>query len=205
MQYLEALRLIGGLSKPSKMPWWSWSLSAADCVTGSKLRQVAGSTCAGCYALKGHYRMPNVKEAHQRRKEALQHPLFVDAFILVLNQLAANARTREPCFRWFDAGDIPDAETLEKILRIARATPTVRHWLPTRELRLVRRAKNIPPNLTIRVSAPMIGQTPKVPEGLAWSGVNVQGISRCPAPENENKCKTCRLCWGSKPVSYDYH
>lgn len=205
MRYAEALNLIGGLSKPSKMPWWSWSLSASECETGGKLREIEGSTCSACYALKGHYMFPSVKNAHARRRAALDHPDFVTAFVLVLTTLAANARSRTPDFRWFDAGDLPDFQTLEKIVAIAKATPHINHWLPTRELKIVRQLKAIPDNLTIRISAPMIGQTVTPPPGMAWSGVGVPDIFKCPAPQNENKCGTCRHCWSKEPVSYDLH
>ena len=60
MQYLDALQAVGGLGKPSKMPWWSWSISATECITGSKLAEVEGTVCSGCYALKGNYRFANV-------------------------------------------------------------------------------------------------------------------------------------------------
>ena len=52
----EATLITGGLSKPSKMPGPSFNLPAVACITGSKLVKVAGSTCSGCYALKGRYR-----------------------------------------------------------------------------------------------------------------------------------------------------
>ena len=53
MKTNEALKLVGGLSKPSKMPGWAYGLPAKECKTGSKLVNVKGSTCEGCYALKG--------------------------------------------------------------------------------------------------------------------------------------------------------
>ena len=52
MKTSEALQLVGGLSKPSKMPGWAYGLPAKECKTGSKLVKVAGSTCEGCYALR---------------------------------------------------------------------------------------------------------------------------------------------------------
>lgn len=204
MEYPDALRLIGGLSKPSKMPWWSWSISAESCITGSKLRQVEGSTCRSCYALKGCYVFPSVKNAHSRRREALDHPDFVDAFVIVLTRLAKNSR-REPVFRWFDAGDLPNFNTLLKICEIARRTPHIPHWLPTRELTIVRQLADIPPNLTIRLSAPMVGQSITPLPGTTWSGVDVAGLAACPAPQQNNQCGDCRLCWSKEPVSYHLH
>ena len=52
MKSNEALKLVGGLSKPSKMPGWAYGIPAAECKTGKKLQNVEGSTCYGCYALR---------------------------------------------------------------------------------------------------------------------------------------------------------
>ena len=49
----EANEIVGGLSSPGKMPCPSINLPAVACVTGAKLAQVPGTTCHGCYALKG--------------------------------------------------------------------------------------------------------------------------------------------------------
>ena len=37
MKTSEALQIVGGLSKPSKMPGWSYGLPASECKTGKKL------------------------------------------------------------------------------------------------------------------------------------------------------------------------
>jgi hypothetical protein len=42
MKTSEALKLVGGLSKPSKMPGWAYGLPAKECKTGSKLVKVKG-------------------------------------------------------------------------------------------------------------------------------------------------------------------
>jgi hypothetical protein len=55
MNTIEALKIVGGLSKPSKMPGWAYGIPAAECKTGKKLQDVVGSTCEGCYATKGCY------------------------------------------------------------------------------------------------------------------------------------------------------
>lgn len=206
MQYAEALALIGGLSKPSKMPGWSWSISAEDCITGGKLRQIENSTCSACYALKGNYRFPVVKNAHARRRAALDMPEFVDAFTTVLAKLYP-MRDGEDRFRWFDAGDLPNLETLHKIIEVAEATPMIRHWLPTRELGIVRQlgAGCVPPNLTIRLSAPMVGQAITPLPDTTWSGVDVPDVAACPAPQQGNQCLSCDHCWSKEPVSYHLH
>jgi hypothetical protein len=36
MNTQEALKLVGGLSKPSKMPGWAYGIPAAECKTGTE-------------------------------------------------------------------------------------------------------------------------------------------------------------------------
>lgn len=222
LTYGEALKTIGGLSKPSKMPWWSWSISATGCITGSKLVEVERSTCSGCYALKGMYRFQNVINAMNRREAALSDPKFVDAFVCVLLNLHANTRStykarngrvlKENRFRWFDSGDLRSVEMLRLIVQIAERTPKIKHWLPTREFGIVRAFLKsggvVPKNLLIRMSAPMIGERPKAqPFGLPFSGVDVQGpdIWQCPAKKQGGFCLDCSRCWGRDNVSYYPH
>jgi len=83
----EAIEITGGLSKPNKMPGPSINLPATQCITGAKLVKVKGSTCSGCYALKGRYRFKNTLTAMQRRLDrllALQQSLEFDHFISIL-------------------------------------------------------------------------------------------------------------------------
>ena len=48
----EAEAITHTLSKPGKMPGFAYSTPAHECKTGTKLRAVAGSVCANCYAYK---------------------------------------------------------------------------------------------------------------------------------------------------------
>ena len=50
MNTKEAWALVGGLSKPSKMPGWAIGIPAAECKTGNKLKLIPNSVCSGCYA-----------------------------------------------------------------------------------------------------------------------------------------------------------
>ena len=85
----EATQITGGLSAPNKMPGPSINLPAVACITGAKLVNVKGSTCSGCYALKGRYRFPNVKEAMQRRLDRLHDPRWIDAMVVLIGQAAS--------------------------------------------------------------------------------------------------------------------
>ena len=127
MNTKEAWTLVGGLSKPSKMPGWSIGLPAKECNTGSKLVNIKGSVCEGCYALKGCYVFKVVQEAQYKRLAAIASPLWVEAMTTLINSKRPNI------FRWHDSGDVQDVDHLNKIFEVCRNTPTKKHWMPTRE------------------------------------------------------------------------
>ena len=196
---------VGGLSTPSKMPCYSWSIPATKCDVGMKLAKVEGSVCSDCYALKGMYHMPNVKKAMARRLRSWKH----DRVRWVSN--FTKALEGETWFRWFDSGDLQGLEMLEDIAQVAARTPWCKHWLPTKEAWIVerfKRAQNIPSNLTIRLSLPMVGmrRPRKMDSTVLTSGVVVKGET-CPAKKQGHKCLECRRCWskGVKHVTYQAH
>ena len=199
MKTSEALQIIGGLSKPSKMPGWSYGLPAKECKTGSRLRKIPGSTCYNCYALKGFYVFPVVKEAQYRRLQATKGPQWVEAMAAAVNS------KKSTWFRWHDSGDVQDLDHLNKIFEVCRLTPGKRHWLPTREAWIRDHAKRFPKNLTVRLSMPMVDQTP----AGSWSNTStvVTAGASCPAPLQGGKCNDCRNCWNKKisNVSYGKH
>ena len=143
----EARQITGGLSKPSKMPGPAHNLPAVACKTGAKLVKIPGSVCAGCYALKGRYRFRNVQDALQRRLQALDHPQWVEAMIVLIKP--------HKWFRWHDSGDLQSLEHLQNIFRVCRSTPGTQHWMPTREAQILKRVKvhEVPRNLITRISA----------------------------------------------------
>ena len=216
MDFDKAYELIGGLSKPSKMPWYSWSTPASKCQTGGKLQQKAGSVCEGCYAMKGFYHMPNVKNAMDRRFAAITHPDFVEAFVTVLDAFHKSSKTGENRFRWHDSGDIQSVDHMNRINEIALRLPHIRFWLPTKEASIVghwlkRHPAGFAPNLVVRLSHPMIGQTfTKAPSDLPFStvGFTGKGVKQCPAMAKQgNKCLDCDTCWKRtvKAVNYPLH
>ena len=161
MNINEAKEIVGSFSNTSKMPGFSIGISAELCGVGSKLRKIEGSVCADCYALKGMYRMQNVKKAHAKREAGITNPKWVEAFVVMLNNHTSFA---VPYFRWHDAGDIRSVEHFAKICEIAVMSPHIRHWIPTRENKIinqyVRGGGFIPDNLCVRLSAPMVDQKP---------------------------------------------
>lgn len=201
---------VGGLSKPSKMPGYSYGIPAAECKTGSKLRKVEGSTCSGCYALKGSYTAyPAVIPAQYRRLETITKPLWTEVMAELIR------RTKQDVFRWHDSGDLQSVEHLANICKVAEMTPDIRHWLPTREYRIVAEFRKnvgiIPENLTVRMSAHMIGgKIPSFPAPLTISTVSrsddtYPDAHHCPSRFQGNSCGDCRACWNQDVKHVDYH
>ena len=152
MNTQQAWDLVGGLSKPSKMPGWAYGIPAKECKTGSKLRQVKDSVCYNCYALKGCYVFKVVQDAQYRRLASIKHELWTGAMALLIN----SKKSKE--FRWHDSGDVQDEDHLTKIFAVCRLTPSVKHWMPTREAWVKHFLPLAPDNLVIRFSMPMINQ-----------------------------------------------
>ena len=133
MNIKQAKEIVVSLGKPSKMPCPSYNTPASLCVTGSKLRKVKGSTCHKCYAMKGNYTRPNVKLWLEKRFNAFKHERFVEAMSIMIN----NYSKKSGYFRWFDSGDLADISMLEKIVMVCHNTKKIKHWLPTREVKIV--------------------------------------------------------------------
>jgi len=201
MNTQEAWKLVGGLSRPSKMPGWSYGLPAAECKTGQLLVDVVGSTCEGCYATKGCYVFPVVQAAQYRRLESIAKPEWVDAMALLINS------KRPDVFRWHDSGDVQDEAHLYKIFEVCELSPEKRHWLPTREAWTNKYLDQAPSNLTIRFSMPMVDQEPAGSWLNTSTVVTTAGGRTCPAPDQGNVCGDCRACWDPsvKNVAYGKH
>ena len=210
-----ALAIVQGLSEPSKLSCYGYSLPAAECKTGAEMAKTTGTICALCYAKRGNYLWAHTQAALYRRLKSLSDPNWVDAMVYLIKDM--------PYFRWHDSGDIQDMQHLLKIVSVAKLTPSTMHWLPTREYVIVndyimaarevaRKAKKafrkyIPENLVIRLSATRFEG--KAPEALARKlGVLVSGVSKkeynCPAHEQDNKCKTCTMCWDKNVFNIVY-
>lgn len=192
------------LSKPSKMPGFSFALPAQECKIGGKLRNVPGSVCSKCYACKGAYVWPVVKKVRYDNLEQITSIHWVNAMIDEITK-----KTKKiPFFRWHDGGDLQSSEHFQKIVNIAKALPNVKFWLPTKEKKIVKQYKGaIPENLAVRLSAAMIdGKAPAFSNTSTVHTEKAHGFE-CPAPQNEGKCNDCRACWDKtvKNVSYKQH
>ncbi len=207
---MQTLIQIEKLGQTSKMPCPSYSTSARDCKTGSKLRKIPGSVCHGCYAYKGRYNSQNVTASHARNLESINSEGWPDRMVEAIQ------KKKNPHFRWHDSGDLQNIQHLYKIVAIAHRLPNVKFWLPTKELTIVGNYLRIegafPDNLTVRVSAFMVdGPRPSLP--LPCSTVRSHGAPvpagavACSAPTTGNQCRECRACWDPAvaEVSYEKH
>jgi hypothetical protein len=199
-----AIKQTGGLSSVSKMPGMSYGLPAFACITGSRIREIAGSVCSKCYGRKGHYPRATVKNAQYRRLKSLKNGsnwIWGMAYLIT--------RSKSKYFRWHDTGDIQSLAHLVQIVQVCMLTPNIKHRLPTKEIEIVRsylKMYRLPDNLVIRISSPFIGDKPrKDVEGLdTTSTVNTNIGFKCPATRTRKICGNCRACWSRKIKNIDY-
>jgi len=229
MNIKEAEKNVGGLSSPSKMPTYGWSISAFDCGVGSILATKKGSACFRCYARKGRYVFPKVQNALKGRLQKWHEDraLWRASMIYLMNN--KKGIVKSGCFRWFDSGDLQGITMLSDIVTVARQSPHIKHWLPTKEYQLVKDSKSygffsdIPSNLIIRVSHPKVGKFfadgPRHNSAIFDADKFVAGFDRidegidgglkvfCPSSLQNNSCGDCRACWDSRieTVVYKAH
>lgn len=189
---MNAIERVGGFGQPSKMPGLSYGIPARACITGGKLRTVAGSVCSVCYARRGNYPFPTVQRSLERRLAAMALPGWVDDMVVAIQAMDACGFVR-----WFDSGDIQSVAMLRNIVAVCRRLPQVRFWLPTHEPKIVAaflKAAAFPGNLVVRISAVMVN-------GPASAGRWTSRVSNdpaqitCPSHEQGNQCLRCRVCW----------
>ena len=206
----------------SKMPGTTFAQDSFACKVGDKLAKVEGSVCSSCYARKIQKLRPSVNQGWKANLEKARtwlnkNPSQWVAACKFQIERAAN-KSGENFHRWFDSGDLDSVEQLAAIVQVATATPSINHWLPTREAGIVKRFKanggKIPSNLVIRVSATMIGDKPiaghETTSTVHRKGQVVFG-HECPASKQGNSCSghigDCRACWNPsvKNISYPKH
>ena len=194
------------LSSTSKLGVKSISLNANLCKTGSKLAKKPGTVCNGCYALKGCYVFPVVKDAMARRLEFFNSKDFIPIMVWLLQS------QRKKFFRWFDSGDIQNVFMGLNILEICKLTPDIKHWIPSKEYKMWRQVlkiQKLPDNVVLRISSPNIDQEPlKGFNNTSTVHKNKKAFGlECIAYKQEGKCLDCKACYNSKVknISYPLH
>lgn len=211
MNVNELERLVGGLSTPSKMPGFAYGLPASECIMGKFLATLENGVCKFCYAKKGMYVFRVVREAQARRLKILREDMhaWMRAMVSLLEKKYARKVGDERVFRWHDSGDLQSVEHLSAIVQIAKALPSILFWLPTHEPKMIRdylaAGNSFPDNLTVRISAPVVGQESfRLPKGTVGSTVGSGKGWACPARMQGNACQACRACWQKSVESVDY-
>jgi hypothetical protein len=201
----------------SKMPGSSFAVTVDQCKVGSKLALIKGSTCHECYAKDVEKRYPSVHmgwssnylKATRMIEERPEQ--WAAAMAFQIHRMAE--KTGEPFHRWFDGGDIASLAMLKAIVRVCELTPTIKHWLPTREAAVVKAfmaERAFPANLVVRVSSTMINDAP-IAGHAHTSTVHTKAVqpvgASCEARSRGNVCGPCRSCWSSeiRNVSYPLH
>ena len=212
---LKAAQEIGGKMSISntKMPGSTFPTSTTKCVTGLKLAEIPNSVCSECYATRLEKLRPNVAKGWLNNSIKTMRTLATDpgqwiaASVYQINHFYK--RTGQYYHRWFDSGDLENETELHAIAQVAVATPKFNHWLPTKEIKLLRaylKRNTLPDNLVARASSPMIDQKP-------LSGFrNTSTVHRdndpvghsCPAKYQGHSCGKCRACWDPSVANVSY-
>ena len=198
------------LSKTSKLDGiQSWSLQALDtCPASIKDDGTLVDACKGCYATTGNYNFPNVKAPRIANKEDWKR----DEWVSDMTKALDNARY----FRWFDSGDMYAIELAKKIAAVMKATPHVKHWLPTRMQKFAKFQNVIThmqsmPNVSVRFSSDSV--TGQFTKGLHGSVIiptptdATPDMTLCKAYDNGGKCNGCRACYDKNVsvIAYPAH
>jgi len=199
----QATEIVGGLSKPGKMPGKAWGIPADRCVMGSKLSKSINAPChkKNCYAKNGRNHCPSVIAAQERRLSLWGSDDWIEAMVTLIKG--------DECFRWFDTGDLQHQDMLASINFVAYETPDTLHWLPTQEWDMVDLFQDkIAPNLVIRKSSRRIDMTPPVsPASMVYRERWPEEADVCQAQLNKGECGDCRKCWDRNVplIAYPYH
>jgi hypothetical protein len=200
----------------SKMPGSSFAVTTDHCNVGAKLAKIEGSTCHKCYAISIEKRYPSAHTGWSNNYDKAVRLIESDperwARFMAFQIERMAEKTGEPFHRWFDGGDVASLAMLKAIARVCELTPSIKHWLPTREAAVVKafmREQAFPANLVVRVSSTMIDDAP-ITGHAHTSTVHKAAASHgavCEARTRGNVCGPCRACWSdSVPnISYPLH
>ena len=209
------------LSAPSKPSCKAWSTRAgATCPFSLDADGNVVPICKACFAKKGRYVFPNVKDAQDRRDKDAKKSDWIARMITAIE--------KDEFFRWFDSGDINTVERAEAIFEVMKATPNVKHWLPTRSYKDLDCSNVLTKmvelgNVSVRCSSDDIGAEFKnfTNDLTAVGGTSLvvadpaeiksESVHVCPATTNKDTktcaAADCRACWDTEIeiVAYKLH
>lgn len=215
----KAIELVGTLGSSSKMgnDVTNFGISVLNCGVGSKLHKCKGSVCEDCYAYEGNYAYPNVQQSQALRlqKLAITDPdLWVDSFVFLLE------KSGKKFHRWFDSGDFNinakanGISFLVKIVEVAKRTPNIKHWIPTKEFPVIKKYLkqygSFPKNVVVRMSDYMVDKNKfkansdyKISTVISkvenYDLVKTKRSVLCHATiDGSHKCGDCKKCWSKQ-------
>lgn len=197
--------------KDKNLPVWDKIVKSAPSKTGEVRtfglqardtcpRWKKSEVCKHCYAVKGNYSFQNTMGRRKRNLLIMKQDNFVEEMRLLL--------FNDRFFRWFDSGDFASILVIIKIIQVCKATPWVKHWIPTNAydvpefLPYIKELESLK-NVTLRYSSRKYNQA------IDW---NISSMVRtkestkkstkkmfiCPSSKQGGKCLTCRACWDKK-------
>jgi len=154
-----------------------------------------------CYALKGNWCYPNVKESLKNNLN-----LFLKdkkTFFNDIIEFLTNDDVIFKFFRWFSAGDIVNKEFFEGIIKVAKKCKNTKFLLFTKKFNIVNdylsENKKIPNNLNVVFSGWDEKFTIDNPYNLPTTYVYFNKCSNNHIPEFaipcKGSCKSCKSCW----------
>lgn len=166
----------------------------------------AGLTCKadvpcrkGCYAMKGNWVYPNVKNSLQENLDAyLGDPKHFFESIAEQTKLARFVR-------WHSSGDIVNAEYFEGMCKVARKNKGTNYLCFTKKYEIIEsfldKGKRIPKNLSVVFSA-WSDYVPTNKYNLPCTWVYGKDFNNDLIPKDSipcvGKCSDCQACWQLK-------
>ena len=159
-----------------------------------------------CYACKGCQTMATVQAAYYRNLR-----LYNDDPDNFFEQVYCKIKfSGLPKVRWFDSGDIVDAEFFARMVELCKKTPQVKHMCFTKKYEIVNTYIDtngkLPDNLNVIFSAWDVLWSVPNPHGLGVAYVDFNDKRMNPdipdnafmCPGRESTCSACGACWSKK-------
>ena len=161
---------------------------------------------ATCYACKGCQQMATVQAAYYRNLR-LYHDDPDNFFEQVYCKIKFSGL---PKVRWFDSGDIVDAEFFSRMVELCKRTPNTKHMDFTKKYEIanayIDKNAKLPSNLNVLFSAwDKLWEVPN-PYGIGVAYVDFNDKRLNPefpknafvCPGRASTCSACGACWSKK-------
>lgn len=224
---LKEAHVFGKVTKGnSKILGSTFSTDPFQCKVGEKLASVENSTCSKCYARKLAKVYPSARKSwennlnlfREAEKDSYNLVKWCESIAYQILQISVSKlkakKQGASLHRWFSSGDLDNLNMLKAIVYICKLTPSVSHWLPTREKALIRQYLNtnlegFPKNLNVRISDTMIDQVNfnESLAGVTFSSVHTDKVIKgheCKAINNSGSCGSCTMCWDKTVIRVSY-